>query len=126
MSVHTDLNALWSAIQRGDTRAIANQMIPRTAVSSAIPEETGSQQPMCRYPDLVERPASSPPCSPTAGTAGVGALYPVTCRARYYDAASRILEDEGRLAGNPHDNANELGAHIQQWIERARDNWEPR
>lgn len=58
------------------------------------------------------------------GTAGVGALYPVTCRARYYDAASTILEDEPRLFS--HDNANELGAVIQQWIERKRENWEPR
>lgn len=63
---------------------------------------------------------------PTAdpGTAGVGILYPVTCRARYYDAASRILEEEGQLF--THDNTNELGALIEQWINDARDNWEPR
>lgn len=98
----------------------------RTAVSSAIHEVAGPQQPMCRYPDLVERPASSSPATPTAGTAGVGVLYPVTCEPRFYNAASTILEDEGRLAGNPHDNANELGALIEAWIHRARNNWVPR
>jgi hypothetical protein len=49
-----------------------NDFPKRTAVSSAIPEDTGPQQPMSRIPPLVERPASSSPCSPTAGTAGVG------------------------------------------------------
>jgi hypothetical protein len=58
------------------------------------------------------------------GTAGVGALDPVTCRARYYDAASRILEEEGQLLS--HDNADELGHVIERWIEETRDNWEPR
>jgi hypothetical protein len=99
----------------GDVREVMSQLYP-----SAIPAEP--QQPMCRYPDLVE---GSSPCA-DARTASVGDLYPVTCGARYYDAASRILEDEGRLAGNPHDNANELGAVIEQWIHRARNNWEPR
>ena len=63
---------------------------------------------------------------PTAdlGTAGVGSLYPVTCRARYYDAASRILEEEGQLF--THDNADELGHVIEKWIEETRANWEPR
>lgn len=56
---------------------------PRTAVSSAIPEEKGPQQPLCRYPDLVERPASSSPASPTAGTAGVGD-FSAQYRARIY------------------------------------------
>lgn len=80
----------------------------------------GPQQPMCRYPDLVEGP------SPAAdsGTAGVGILYPVTCAARYYDAASKILEDEPNLF--THENADELGHVIQKWIEETRDNWEPR
>lgn len=45
--------------------------------------------------------------------------YPVTCRARYYDAASRILEDELGLLS--HANANELGAVIEQWIEQKRE-----
>lgn len=64
--------------------------------------------------------------SPTAGigTADAGIPYPVTCRARYYDAASRILQEEGQLF--THDNCNELGALIEQWINDARDNWEPR
>lgn len=63
---------------------------------------------------------------PTAdpGTAGVGILYPVTCRARYYAAATTILEDELRLF--THENADELGLLIEQWIERKRANWEPR
>lgn len=63
--------------------------------------------------------------SPTAGigTADAGSLYPVTCRARYYDAASNVLEDELHLF--THDNANELGAIIEQWIERKRDNRVP-
>lgn len=65
----------------------------------------------------------SSPCA-DARTASVGDLYPVTCEPRYYDAASKILEDEPHLFS--HDNANELGALIQQWIEKARDNWEPR
>jgi hypothetical protein len=59
-----------------------------------------------------------------SGTAGAGSLYPVTCRARYYDAASRILEEEGQLL--THDNADELGHVIQKWIEETRNNWEPR
>lgn len=50
----------------------------------------------------------------------------LTSADRYYEAASKILEDEGPLAGNCYDNAHELGALIQQWIERKRDNWEPR
>lgn len=65
------------------------------------------------------------------GTAGAGSfakgdreLYPVTCRARYYDAASRILEEEGQLFR--HANANELGHVIQQWIEQKRNNLVPR
>jgi hypothetical protein len=59
-----------------------------------------------------------------SGTAGAGSFYPVTCRARYYDAASRILEDETNLF--THDNADELGHVIQKWIEETRNNWEPR
>jgi hypothetical protein len=68
----TDLNALFSAMNRGDVFAITDQLFPRTAVSSAIPEAIGPQQLMCRCPDLEERPASSSPATPTAGTAGVG------------------------------------------------------
>lgn len=58
-----------------------------------------------------------------SGTAGAGISYPVTCRARYYDAASRILEDELHLF--THANADELGLVIEQWIEKKRENWEP-
>jgi hypothetical protein len=108
----TDLNALFDAMNRGDTFAMVDQLFPRK----------GPQQPMPGNPALVERPS---PCADT-GTAGVSNLYPVTCKPRYYDAASKILEDEGRLAGNPHGNANELGALIEAWIHRARDNWEPK
>lgn len=58
------------------------------------------------------------------GTADAGSPYPVTCRARYYDAASRILEDELHLFTS--ENTDELGLVIEQWIERKRANWEPR
>lgn len=58
------------------------------------------------------------------GTAEVGTPSPVTCRARYYDAASTILEDELPLFS--HENANELGQVIEQWIATKRENWEPR
>jgi hypothetical protein len=95
----------------------------------------------CQYDIAKRSPTSSDPQSPRnrissapagesdGATAGLGAAkaslpYPVTCRARYYDAASRILEDELQLF--THDNCNELGALIEQWINDARDNWEPR
>lgn len=83
-------------------------------------ERREPQQPMPGSPALVEG------SSPTAGigTADAGLLYPVTCRARYYDAASKVLEDELRLF--THDNANELGALIEQWIEKKRKNEAPR
>ena len=70
-----------------------------------------------------ELPAEVPP-SVGARTASADVSYPVTCRARYYDAASRILEDE--LGLHTHDNADELGHVIQKWIEETRNNWEPR
>lgn len=57
-------------------------------------------------------------------TAGAGSSKQVTCRARYYEAASKILEDELHLF--THENADELGLLIEQWVERKRDNWEPR
>jgi hypothetical protein len=57
------------------------------------------------------------------GSAEAGIPSPVTCRPRYYDAASTILEDELRLF--THANANELGAVIEQWIERKRGNLGP-
>lgn len=58
------------------------------------------------------------PCD-DAGTAGV--VYPVTCAARYYDAASRILEEESGPGLHSHDNADELGHVIQKWIEETRN-----
>jgi hypothetical protein len=58
------------------------------------------------------------------GSVEAGIPYPVACRARYYEAASRILEEEGRLF--THDNSNELGALIEQWINDARNDWGPR
>jgi len=75
------------------------------------------------------RISSAPAGESDGATAGLGAAKaslpsPVTCRARYYDAASRILEDELQLF--THENCNELGALIEQWINDARDNWEPR
>lgn len=107
----------WAAIRNNDAYAIVSEMFSKhAAVSSAI----GPQQPMSRCPDLVEGP---PPCADT-GTAGVSDLYPVRCAARYYDAASQILESEPQL--HSHHNANELGALIEAWIHRARNNWEPK
>lgn len=116
-------------MNRSDLRAMMMTGVDRRA--EAIAEHTATMfdrvfnvsstarsNPCPVDPALVERPS---PCD-DAGTAGV--VYPVTCRARYYDAASRILEEEGQL--HTHDNANELGALIQQWIEDARDNWEPK
>jgi hypothetical protein len=88
-----------------------------------FPQRTAATEPRPRVG--IAQEGSSSPCA-DLGTAEVSVLYPVTCEPRYYDAASRILEDEECLAGNPHDNCNELGALIQQWIEKARDNWEPR
>jgi hypothetical protein len=80
----------------------------------------GPQQPMPGTPALVERPS---PCA-DLGTAEVSNLYPVTCEARYYDAASRILESDPHLC--THDNADELGHVIQKWMEETRNSWEPR
>jgi hypothetical protein len=71
----------------------------------------------------IAQEGSSSPCA-DLGTAEVSVLYPVTCHAHFYDWASKILEEEGQLF--THDNCNELGALIQQWIHDARDNWEPR
>lgn len=80
----------------------------------------GPQQPMPGSPALVEGPS----LNAGIGTADAGSLYPVTCRARYYDAASRILEDELHLFTS--ENTDELGLVIEQWIEKKRENWEPR
>lgn len=117
--------ALWAALQRSNTSEVFDQLFQnakRTAVSSAIPGAAATTR---HSQDETGKEGSSP-CADT-GTAGVSDLYPVTCEARYYDAASRILdEEEHPLAGNPHDNANELGALIQQWIHDALDNWEPK
>lgn len=52
----TDLNALFNAMHRGDTRAITEQLFSQ-----------GPQQPMPGHPALVERPS---PCD-DAGTASV-------------------------------------------------------
>lgn len=104
----TDLLSLWGAIQRGDAHAIASHMFPPSAATADKSLSHGQK----------DAPTADP------GTAGVGSLYPVTCRARYYDAASRILEDEPNLF--THDNADELGHVIEKWIEETRENWEPR
>lgn len=108
----TNLISLWDAVQRGDTHEIASHLIP---TSSDL------QSPRNRF--------SSAPAEESEGaTAGFGAakasvFYPVTCRARYYDAASTILEEELNL--HSHANANELGAVIEQWIASKRNNWAP-
>lgn len=111
----------------------------------ALQVANGLDPDQCEYADLlafakcqfdISSPASADTANkslshgqkdvPTAslGSVEAGIPYPVTCRARYYDAASRILEEEGQLL--THDNADELGHVIQKWIEKARDNWEPR
>lgn len=88
-------------------------------LTSAIPRAAATG----RHSQDETGPEGSSPHADT-GTAGVGVLYPVACRARFYDAASRILEDELHMFS--HENCNELGALIQQWIERKHNNWEPR
>lgn len=105
----TDLRSLFDAIQRGDTHEITSHLFPRPSADTANKPLSHGQKDV-----------------PTAslGSVEAGLPYPVTCRARYYDAASRILEEEGQLL--THDNTNELGALIEQWINDARDNWEPR
>lgn len=132
----TDLLSLWDAIQRGDTHGIASHMFPPSAATADKSYVISHGQ--------KDVPTADP------GTAGVGTsarckscgaplyasydsctqcltaqtcAYPVTCRARYYDAASRILEEEPRLLR--HENANELGHIIEQWIERKRGNLGP-
>lgn len=104
-----------SVAGRADDHSVCSRLAHVTGSESPEP-----QQPMPGSPALVEG------SSPTAGigTADAGSLYPVTCRARYYEAASRILEEEGQIW--THDNADELGHVIQKWIEETRNNWEPR
>jgi hypothetical protein len=92
--------------------------------------DIAKRSPTSSDPQSSRNRISSAPAGESDGaTAGLGAAkvsvsYPVTCRARYYDAASRILEDELRLF--THANADELGLLIEQWIEKKRANWEPR
>lgn len=85
----------------------------------------------CQYDIAKRSPASTDTANkslphgqedvPHAGLGSVetGTSYFVTCRARYYDAASRILEDE--LGMHTHANADELGHVIQKWIEETRE-----
>jgi hypothetical protein len=114
----TDLISLFGAIQRGDTREIASHLFPPASADTARKSYMTSQG----QKDV-----------PNAGLGSVEAgtsakrdreLYPVTCRAHFYDIATKILEDELRLL--THTNADELGLLIEQWIEKKRENWEPR
>lgn len=50
--------------------------------------------------------------------------YPVTCEEKFYNVASELLEDECGIG--THDDCNELGQVIQDWIKSKRDNWEPK
>lgn len=109
----TDLHSLWGAIQRRDSHEIASHLIP-TSSDSQSPRNRFSSAPAGVSEDTTA----------DFGAAKASILYPVTCRARYYDAASTILEDELHLFN--HANANELGAVIEQWIATKRNNWEPR
>lgn len=104
-----------------DMRDILRDVI--RPVSSAIPssEVAGTGRHSIRETG-PEDLGGNPPAD--RGPATVGALYPVTCRARYYEAASRILEDESGLC--THANADELGHVIQRWLERKYNNWVPR
>lgn len=104
-----------SAARRGDDVSACARLAHVTGSDSPTSAATADKSSSHGQKDV---PTADP------GTAGVGILYPVTCRARYYDAASTILEDELRLF--THANADELGLLIEQWIERKRANWEPR
>ena len=86
--------------------------------TSAIPPSADT----ARESQQAQRQKDAPTAS--LGSVEAGLPYKLECRARYYDAASRILEEEGQLC--THDNTNELGALIEQWINDARNNWEPR
>lgn len=104
--------ALWAALQRSNATEVAEQlfphMFPRDVVSSAIPEETGPQQPMCRYPDLVERPAASSPATPTAGTAGVG-VFSERAQLRMQPPYERFVAELYELLSNDRvDEAHDL------------------
>jgi len=75
------------------TQAGINRILsPRTAVSSAIPEVKGPQQPMPGIPALVERPAPSSPATPTARTAGVGVLSEPTMGDNGFASFSRDVQ----------------------------------
>jgi hypothetical protein len=50
--------------------------------------------------------------------------YPVMCEEKCYEAASDVLEDEADIFN--HAACNELGLIIQAWLQRKRDNHEPR
>lgn len=84
----TDLNALFSAMNRGDVFAITDQLFPR-----------GPQQPMPGNPTLVERPS---PCA-DLGTAEVSVSHDrfvATVREllmnERFDDARSFVEDEHR------------------------------
>jgi hypothetical protein len=126
----TDLLSLWGAIQRDDTHAIASHLFPPSADTAnkslshgqkddhqaglgSVGAGISARCKSCGAP-LYALYDSCTQCL-TAQTPE----YPVTCRARYYDAASKILEDELHLFR--HDNANELGALIEHWIERKKE-----
>lgn len=131
----TDLLSLWGAIQRDDTHAIASHLFPPSAATACKSLSQGQKDDPHAGIGTADAGAS-PRCkscgaplyalydSCTQCLTAQTSEYPVTCRARYYDAASRILEDEPQLF--THDNADELGHVIQKWIEETRNNWEPR
>lgn len=106
----TDLKALWSDIQRGDTHAIASHLFPPSADTA--------------HKSYVIPQGQKDVTQAGLGSVEAGSSREVTCRARYYEAAGRILEDE--LGLHTHENANDLGGIIEQWLARKRDNWEPR
>lgn len=110
--------SLANALMHGDAREVMSQLYPSAIPSSEV-AGTGRHSLRETAPEVL---GGFPPAD--RGPATVGVLYPVSCEPRFYDAASQILESEPRLFS--HNNVNELGALIEAWIHRARNNWEPR
>lgn len=84
-----NIESLWSAINSGNVRAVADQMFPRSAETSAPPHSSGDRQHgrKSAMRGAQERPEECSTCD-DAGTAGVvdsdydGAPYCSHCGAR--------------------------------------------
>lgn len=119
MSLLKDIDLV---MRGGDIQWIDHVMTP---VSQRDPSSTGGQhgRKSAQSGAQIELPAEGS-TQPAPGLQEPAFPAPLACEDRYYEAASTILEDDDQLFS--HDNCNELGALIQQWIEDARENWEPR